>query len=109
MQAYGIECYVPRNFTAKSQRIAYVLNTDKITALFVKIDSYKPAINAAVFQRLAMEYKVLFRIIFCCGLRESEARKLRLNMIDLEKGILTIHQSKGNHDRLVYMTNDLCM
>ena len=109
MQAYGIECYVPRNFTVKNQHIAYVLNTDEIRALFREIDAYKPAINAEVFQRLAMEYKVLFRMIFCCGLRVSEARKLRLKMIDREKGIMTIHQSKGNHDRLVYMSDDLCM
>lgn len=109
MQAYGIIGYVPRNFTAKNRHIAYVLNKAEINALFLEIDSYKPAVNAEVFQRLAMEYKVLFRMIFCCGLRVSEARKLRLNMVDLEKGILTIHQSKGNHDRLVYMPEDLCI
>lgn len=109
MQAYGIESYVPRHFTSKKRHLAYVLNKDEIIALFIEIDSYTPAINAEVFQRLAMEYKVLFRMIFCCGLRVSEARKLRLNMVDLENGILTIHQSKGNHDRLVYMPEDLCV
>lgn len=109
MQAYGINSYVPSHFSAKNRHIAYVLNSEEITALFLEIDSYIPGVNAEVFQRLAMEYKVLFRLILCCGLRVSEARKLRLDMVDLENGILTIHQSKGNRDRLVYMPEDLCM
>ena len=42
MQAYGIKCYVPRNFTRKSSRIAYVLSIEEIQSLFLEIDSYQP-------------------------------------------------------------------
>lgn len=94
MQAYGIQCYVPRNFSHKSSHIAYVLSIKEIQSLFREIDSYQPAVNAEVFHRLALEYRVLFRMLFCCGLRVSEARKLRLDMTDLENGVLRIYQSK---------------
>ena len=47
------------------------------------------------------------RMLFCCGLRVSEARKLRLDMVDLENGVLKIYQSKGSNDRLVYLPEDL--
>ena len=107
MQAYGIKCYVPRNFTRKSSRIAYVLSIEEIQSLFLEIDSYQPAINAEVFHRLALEYRILFRMLFCCGLRVSEARKLRLDMVDPENGVLKIYQSKGSNDRLVYLPDDL--
>lgn len=107
MQAYGIKCYVPRNFTRKSNRSAYVLSIEEIQSLFLEIDSYQPTINAEVFHRLALEYRILFRMLFCCGLRVSEARKLRLDMVDLENGVLKIYQSKGSNDRLVYLPDDL--
>lgn len=55
-----------------------------------------------------MEYKVLFRIIFCCGLRVSEARKLKLKDVDLVNGKAIIHQSKGHKDRIVFIPKDLC-
>ena len=90
MQAYGIKCYIPRNFTRKSNRSAYVLSIEEIQSLFLEIDSYQPTINAEVFHRLALEYRILFRVLFCCGLRVSEARKLRLDTVDLENGVLKI-------------------
>ena len=46
-------------------------------------------------------------MLFCCGLRVSEARKLRLDTVDLENGVLKIYQSKGSNDRLVYLPDDL--
>lgn len=107
MQAYGIKCYIPRNFTRKSNRSAYVLSIEEIQSLFLEIDSYQPTINAEVFHRLALEYRILFRTLFCCGLRVSEARKLRLDTVDLENGVLKIYQSKGSNDRLVYLPDDL--
>lgn len=75
--------------------------------MFLEIDSYQPTINAEVFHRLALEYRILFRVLFCCGLRVSEARKLRLDTVDLENGVLKIYQSKGSNDRLVYLPDDL--
>ena len=91
----------------KVNRSAYCLSIEEIQSLFLEIDSYQPTINAEVFHRLALEYRILFRMLFCCGLRVSEARKLRLDTVDLENGVLKIYQSKGSNDRLVYLPDDL--
>lgn len=107
MQASGIESYVPRNFSHNAKHIAYVLDEDEVKALFAQIDAYQPKLTSVAFHRLALEYKVLFRMIYCCGLRISEARKLRVTDVDLTQGILKIYQSKGDKDRLVYMPDDL--
>ena len=44
---------------------------------------------------------VLFRTIYACGLRASEARLLRFGDVDVETGVLTIRDGKGGKDRQV--------
>ena len=44
---------------------------------------------------------VLFRTIYACGLRASEARLLRFGDVDVEAGVLTIRDGKGGKDRQV--------
>src|SRR5260370_8590213 len=44
--------------------------------------------------------RVLFRVIYACGLRASEARLLRFGDVDLAAGVLRI-RGKGGKDRLV--------
>jgi len=50
---------------------------------------------------------VLFRMLYMCGLRVSEARLLKIGDVDLEKGILTINHSKKDNSRLVPMSASL--
>jgi len=44
---------------------------------------------------------LLFRLLYGCGLRISEALNLRVEDIDLHDGILTVIDGKFNKDRLV--------
>ncbi len=107
MTSVGVECYIPSNFSDHHHRLIYVLNEVEITDFFVAVDSYVSGINADRFNRLALEYKILFRVIFCCGLRVSEVRKLKVEDIDLESGKTIIRQSKGRKDRIVFIPEDL--
>jgi integrase len=50
---------------------------------------------------------VLFRLLFCCGLRSSEVRLLRHVDVDLSEGRFTIRASKGWKARIVYVSRDL--
>lgn len=50
---------------------------------------------------------VIFRMIYCLGLRPGEARRLRRNDVDLTSGTVRIRESKGHKDRLVFMSADL--
>jgi integrase/recombinase XerD len=43
----------------------------------------------------------LFRLLYSCGLRVSEALHLHVSEVDLDAGVLTIHQGKFRKDRLV--------
>lgn len=50
---------------------------------------------------------VIFRTIYCLGLRPGEARRLARNDVDLARGSIYIRESKGHKDRRVFMSADL--
>lgn len=50
---------------------------------------------------------VFFRMLYCCGLRSSEARYLKTDDVDLETGKIVIRESKGWKSRIIYMSNDM--
>lgn len=50
---------------------------------------------------------VVFRMMYCLGLRPGEARRLRCNDVDLRRGAVRIGESKGHKDRIVFMSADL--
>jgi len=103
----GRDAYIPSHRPHGKQRQIHVLSDDEINALFEKIDQYTPGVNAVSFSRLAIEYRVLFRLLLCCGLRVSEARKLKKEDVDLQNGTLLVRISKDNKDRIVYLPDDL--
>lgn len=50
---------------------------------------------------------VMFRMIYCLGLRPGEARRLSRNDVELVRGTVYIRESKGHKDRLLFMSGDL--
>jgi integrase len=72
--------------------------------LFALLDSWQYRNSRG--KRTAEEYSMLFRLYYCCGLRLSEARLLKKKSVDFTNNILTILQSKGSKDRLVYLPLD---
>jgi site-specific recombinase XerD len=48
-----------------------------------------------------LKHKVLFAVIYDCGLRISEAVNLKLNDVDFDRNMVHIRQSKHKKDRLV--------
>lgn len=103
----GMEVYVPSRFYKAEKRVVHMMSDQEIKAFFNEADKYTPSIKVSVFHRLATEYRVIFRLIYCCGLRISEARKLRWQDVSLNQGSLRVLHSKGHKDRLVYMAEDL--
>lgn len=75
MASAGVECYIPSNFSDHRHKQIYILNETEGTDFFIEVDSYISSINADRFNHLTFEYKILFRVIFCCGLSVSESKK----------------------------------
>ena len=100
----GREAYVPRNNGRCPKPVLYIPSREEAAAFFTAVDSWECGNYCG--RRTATEYKMLFRLYYCCGLRLSEARLLRKEDVDFDKGILTIYKSKGHKDRLVYLPPD---
>jgi len=105
MNSMGIDSYIPRRQQSVAAAVPHIPNANELRELFCVIDSYLPEQKCwRIFQ---MEYRALFRLYYCCGLRLAEGCNLRCRDVDLENGILAIMGSKGRKDRLVYMAADL--
>ena len=50
---------------------------------------------------------VIFRLLYTCGLRSSEARLLNTDDVDLATGKIFIRKSKGWEARIIYVSNDM--
>ena len=99
----GYPSFVPTTIKCSSAFVPYIFTHDEILRIFQAIDRLKPnsRYNSAVV------YPVLFRMLYGCGLRISEALDLKVGDVDLKKGILTIKKAKNNKDRLVPMSESL--
>lgn len=109
MNALGISSYIPLVSVGADHNTVHILSNEEIRELFLEIDTYKPTcpVPNQVFFRMADEYPVMFRLYYCCGMRNDEVCSLKTADVDMRDGILTIWDGKGHKDRLVYMPDDL--
>ena len=96
----GAPAYLlPRAVLPRPARYVPHIYTDaELAALFAQTDRchYCSQVPA---RHLVMP--VLFRMIYACGLRCSEARLLRVADVDIDSGVLQIRDAKGGKDRQV--------
>jgi integrase/recombinase XerD len=105
MNSIGLEAYViPQGIPGKSPRyVPHIFTDSELKAFFAEVDkcTYDKRYPAR-----HLVFPVVFRMIYCCGLRSSEARLLKVEDVDLELGALKIWDSKGRN-RTVMMSDDV--
>lgn len=106
LTSLGIDVCIPASGGSSEKPMPYLMDNQELSELFSCIDRYSPRRKRD--QLFAIEYSCLFRVIYCCGLRISEACNLRCDDVDLSKGILRILHSKGDKNRMVYLSEDCC-
>lgn len=105
MASLGISVYIPEDFCHFEKKMPHILSCGEIDALFKEIDAYFPGGSGAGNRhlvRLSKEYRVLFRIIYTCGLRNSEAAGIGMQEVDLDNGILTILNTKAERPARIH-------
>jgi integrase len=105
----GHVSYIPQSLKREPTPDPYVLVKEELKDLFWQIDHacYKYSKNRVKYHRFSAGYSVLFRMYYCCGLRNSEGVTLRRADVDLENNYLEIFHSKGDKDRRVYLSPSL--
>lgn len=107
LQAIGIhDAFVlPTGLCRKVERyVPHFFTFCEITSFFNACDNLKP--NKAIPAR-HLVIPVFYRLLYCCGLRTCEARMLKVEDIDLEKGHIDIIHSKGFKDRRIPLLQDI--
>lgn len=102
----GKMAYVTRLFIrvphAEEPRL---LTDEQLTEFFEKADTQVK--STPTFPYSDSIYPVMLRLIYCCGLRSSEACNLRIEDVDFALGSLDIYRGK-NRDRRIFMSDDIC-
>lgn len=105
LNSIGINAYIP-DFRIKSDppKPVQLLTDDELHLFFNSLDHLPPHYLSPNKEYIA---PVIFRLIYSCGLRTSEACNLKIDDVDLDSGILTIYHSKGYKDRIVYLSDSM--
>jgi len=102
----GVEAYLlPGGVLPKpAPYVPHIYSDRELAALFAATDCCHYC-SEVPFRHLVMP--VLFRTIYACGLRCSEARLLRVTDVDVEHGVLQIRDAKGGKDRQLPVSEPL--
>ena len=107
LEKAGIDAYVDRDIRrVQSSFVPYIFSYSEIVRLFAAADGlpYTPISPQRVYVM-----SLLFRMLYGCGLRISEALNLVMADVDLDQGILYIRNSKFGKERLVPMSESLTL
>jgi len=95
----GYEAYIPVNLEyirqRKSPYVAFIFTHTEINTIFRKSNEIYPHRRSTMH----LVIPVLIRLLYCTGLRISEALHLKLGHVDLVNGLIYIENAKFNKDR----------
>jgi integrase len=103
----GIDAYVVPNGYYTNQRSRYephIFNDSELKLFFNAADKTLPSRQNS-HRHLAVP--VIFRLLFCCGLRPNEVIIIRNSDVDWDTGAIVIRESKGHKDRRVVVGDDM--
>jgi integrase len=106
MTRLGMHAYVlPKNILPKGSRyIPYIFSNEELAAFFKQADASH---YCAEVPHRHLIMPLLFRMLYGCGLRISEALNLKVRDVDLHAGVMTIIDGKFNKDRLVPLSKEI--
>lgn len=86
--------------------IPYIFSDTELNGIFKSADNVVQK-DWKADTYLVIEFPVILRLLYSCGLRIGETVKLNTSDIDLENGILRMVNTKGNKQRLVSMSSGM--
>lgn len=102
----GEDVYVPdEDYSVRVERfLPYTFTDDELMRLFHAFDSVVPDKGSPCREYIT---PVLFRLMYCCGMRPGEPLSVLKEDFDLNTGELYIRQAKGYKDRRILVSNDV--
>lgn len=105
LNSVGVPAYVlPEHQHERCSFVPYIFTREQICSLLKAADGLQYAYRSPNMNHV---YPFLIRLLYCCGLRISEALSLKISDIDFSDRVITVRQSKYNNTRLVPMSESL--
>ena len=101
----GITAFIPERSVDDKSYVPYMFSADEISRLFTAADNVVLNTNQQHFADI--DFPMILRLLYGCGLRLNEALRLRIADVDLKSDVLFVRNAKGNKDRLVPMDESL--
>lgn len=96
---------IPNGVPSKQVRYdAHIFTMPELKAFFASIDQCRKSPYAPY---RCYVIPVVFRLLFTCGLRSSEAMLLSVEDVELNTGKIFIRKSKGWEARIIYVSADM--
>ena len=100
----GLDVYVPRDVTFRPTEFApHIYTASETERYFYAVDLF----HSADCKKDAVQYPVLFRILYCCGTRINETLGIRKCDVNLEEGIIKLSECKNDDERFIVLNEDL--
>jgi len=86
------------------RRLPHIYTEAEIASLWQAFDTV-PVRKGLPVRHLVIP--AIFRLIYCCGLRPVEARRLNITDVNFQSGRIDILESKGHKSRIIVMADDV--
>lgn len=102
----GYTIYIPVIPKVHEDYLPYIFSDDELDCIFASADNIVLTHNQSNLY-VVLEFPVILRLLYSCGLRIGETLRLKIMDIDFENGILRMTHTKGDKQRLVPMNPDM--
>ena len=99
----GENVYLPVIPKVREDYVPYIFSDDELECIFNSADNVIQKDHKAD-PYLVLEFPVIIRLLYSCGLRIGETVRISMTDVDLENGILRLVNTKGDKHRLVPMS-----
>lgn len=100
----GYKVTLPRDVRPpKSNFVPHIYTDDEINRYFQAVDAYDFPGNP----KNKVQFPVLFRLLYSCGLRVTETLMIRIKDVDLEEGIIRLRVTKGSKERYAVLSESM--
>jgi len=108
LHSIGLPAYImPTGMIARQTRyVPHIYTEQELSAFFYGAYHYDDQVKDPLVQYIV---PVLFRVMYCCGLRPSEGRLIKTEDINLETGRVYIREAKRHKDRIVVLSDDVLL
>jgi len=87
----------------KSNFVPHIYTDGEIERYFQAVDAYDFPGNP----KNKIQFPVLFRLLYSCGLRITETLMIRMKDVDLEEGIIRLRVTKGSKERYAVLSGSM--